>query len=99
MKGTILSATAAILLRPPSIIAAPISISTIPITQFTTDTPANVASVIFEKNADSILRVILLICPMLPIPKDAIIANIAKITASAFPIPLQFLYEPRPSSR
>ena len=102
MKGTIFSATAAIHLRPPIMITPALIMRRIPMTRGTTLISPRIVwkanNLTFsEKKADSRLRVILLIWPILPIPKDARAAKIANRTARTLPTTLQPLYEPRPS--
>ena len=65
--------------------------------QLTFDAPRNVSLSTSDKNEECTLIVILLICAILPIPKDASTVKIQNKTASSFPNILQcFLSQDRP---
>ena len=98
MNGTTRSATVAMRCRPPMTINAARIISTMPQARETTLMPPTVA-VTPPKNADFIFRTILLICPILPMPKDARMAKMENRTARTLPMVLQCFLPPRPSFR
>ena len=71
IKGISFSDTAASLLKPPSMIMAAVTIRTIPISQFTFGAPRKRSAIHPERKVDSKFMVILFICPMFPMPKEA----------------------------
>ena len=101
MKGTTLSAKAAMLLRPPRIMTPATIMRTMPMISGTNLPERNdtvgasappmilvPATAVSGMNADSRFKVILFIWPMLPIPNDARAAKQEKRMARIFPITL-----------
>ena len=93
MKGTMRSLVCAMRLMPPRITSAATMSSTMPMMR---ESQVELPVMEPRESTDSLMEAI---CPMLPMPKEAISAKMENSTASTRPMTLQCFLEPRPSCR